>query len=142
MTESLDVTNESFDVTKCLRCDKDLQKNVKSIGCDECAGRLHLKCAGIKVKEFEKICNDPHSTFICRYCKYYKCGKCSKPVYPRHINAIQCDINSCQKWYHLRCSPFTQAEFLNKKSRLHTDPWYCPCCTSFPFSNLCRGVLK
>ncbi len=41
-----------------------------------------------------------------------------------------------EKWYHLRCTKFTMAEYLSKKSRVHTEPWYCPSCISFPFSDL------
>ena len=67
-------------VTKCLRCDKPVPGN--AIGCDICEGWLHLKCAGIKLKEFYKICEDVNTKFTCRYCKFYQCGKCSKPVYP------------------------------------------------------------
>ena len=28
------------------------------------------------------------------------------------------------------------AEYLNKKSRLHTTPWYCPCCFTPPYATL------
>ncbi len=121
--------------TKCLRCEKIIGENQNSISCDKCNGWLHIRCAGLKLKEFKKICSDDLSTFICRYCDYYKCGKCTKPVYPTQ-NGIQCDIDLCEKWYHLRCTKFTMAEYLNSKSRLHTESWNCPCCTSIPFSDL------
>ena len=119
--------------SKCIRCAKVIPTN--AIGCDKCEGWLHIRCAGLKLKEFEKMCDDKDSTFVCRYCQYYECGKCSKPVYPVQ-NGVKCDIDACGTWFHLRCTHFTLAEYLNKKSRLHTDPWYCPPCVNLPFSSL------
>ena len=121
--------------TKCIRCAKIIFENQNSIGCDDCEGWLHLRCSGFKLKQFKQICSNKDSTFTCRYCKFYKCGKCSKPVYPPQ-NGIQCDVNECEKWYHLRCTKFTLAEYLNSKSRLHTDMWYCPDCANLPFMDL------
>ena len=123
--------------SKCIRCAKkflgDAEENV--ICCDECEGWIHIRCAGIRVKEFNKICDDPNSKFVCRYCEFYKCGKCSRPVYC-YSNGVVCDIAECGTWYHLRCTEFTLAEYLDKNSRLHTQPWSCPPCTSLPFSGL------
>jgi hypothetical protein len=131
-------SDSDSEVTKCIRCDKPVSGN--TIGCDICEGWLHLKCAGFKLKEFYKICEDVNTKFICRYCKFYQCGKCSKPVYPTQ-NGIQCDIDNCEKWYHLRCTKFTMAEYLSKSSRLHTENWYCPLCISFPFSDLSQKAF-
>ena len=39
-------------------------------------------------------------------------------------------------WYHLKCTHFTLAEYVNKKSRIHTDDWFCSSCTSLPFFDL------
>ena len=129
------MTAGSDDLAKCLRCSKLIREGANSISCDDCNGWLHLKCAGLKLKEFKKICSDKNSIFSCRYCTYYKCGKCQKPVYPNQ-NGVQCDIDDCEKWYHLRCSGFTLAEYRNSKSRLHTEPWHCFNCTKLPFSEL------
>ena len=73
--------------------------------------------------------------FICIFCTKYPCGKCSKPVYNTQ-NAINCSVDDCNKWFHLRCSPFSLAEYLDRKSRLHTQPWFCPDCTGMPFNDL------
>ena len=129
------------DNVKCLRCDKTIFEGQNTIGCDECLGWLHIRCAGIRVKDFKKICSDKNSSFICRYCTYYKCGKCCKPVYPVQ-NGIQCDLDDCQTWYHLRCTKFTLAEYLSKNSRLHTDEWFCPQCNSLPFMELNDKMFK
>ncbi len=121
--------------SKCIRCAKLFTLKQNLICCDNCEGWIHIRCAGIKIKEFKKMCDDPNSKFICRYCEYYKCGKCSRPVYCTQ-NALACSIDHCDTWYHLRCTEFTLAEYLNTKSRLHSEPWTCPPCTSLPFSDL------
>ena len=105
------------------------------ISCDECSGWLHIKCAGIKLKEFKIINSDEKSTFVCRYCKYYKCGKCFKPVYPLQ-NGLICDLEECQKWFHLGCTQHSLADYKNSKSHLRINDWYCPNCVSLPFDNL------
>ena len=120
---------------KCITCRKEIFETQNSIGCDECEGYQHVRCAGLKIKDFDALHADKNSTFSCKYCLNYKCGKCNKPVY-KHQNAVQCDHDECDLWYHLRCSPFTQREYLNKKSRLHTDTWFCPTCSHIPFSNV------
>ncbi len=141
MSSSKDSHSDTFDITKCLRCAKIIGDNQNSISCDKCNGWLHIRCAGLKLKEFKKISSDDNSTFICRYCDYYRCGKCSKPVYPTQ-NGIQCDTEDvCEKWYHLRCTKFTMAEYLNTKSRLHTETWNCPSCTNIPFHDLSDKVF-
>ena len=125
----------SDEKTKCLRCGKLYFEGQNWISCDECSGWLHIRCAGIKLKEFDKICSDEKSTFVCRYCQYYKCGKCVKPVYPLQ-NGLVCDIDECQKWFHLGCTQHSLADYKNSKSHLRTNAWYCPDCTSLPFENL------
>ena len=130
--------SDENDRTKCIRCDK-VFCNQNCVACDECGGWLHIKCAGLKLKEFLKI--DANTPFSCRYCLYYKCGKCSLPVYPTQ-NGIKCDIDGCEKWFHLNCTKFTLAEYKNQKSRLHTEPWYCPDCTKLPFANLSDNDFK
>ena len=120
---------------KCITCRKEIFETQNSIGCDVCEGYQHVRCAGLKIKDFDALHADKNSTFSCKYCLNYKCGKCNKPVY-KHQNAVQCDHDECDLWYHLRCSPFTQREYLNKKSRLHTDTWFCPTCSHIPFSNV------
>ena len=62
-------------------------------------------------------------------------AKCDKPVYPSQ-NAIECSHNDCMKWFHLRYTHFSLAEYLDRKSRLHTQDWFCPDCTMAPFHDL------
>ena len=118
---------------KCIKCKSQFYPNQNAIQCDKCDGWLHLKCSGMSKKDFIRVQED--TEFVCNYCKNYPCGKCEKPVYPSQ-NAVECSHDQCSKWYHLRCSPFSQAEYLSKKSRLHTEPWFCPDCTMFPFNTL------
>ena len=118
---------------KCVKCSKIVYENSNSIACDKCQGWLHLRCSGLKRKDFVKITED--TEFICKYCKNSPCGKCNAPVYPFQ-NAIQCSHDDCLSWYHLRCTHFTSGEYYNRKSRLHTEAWYCPECTHLPFDNI------
>ena len=123
--------------TKCIKCSKKFlsgQQNL--ICCDNCDGWLHVKCAGLKLKQFHKL-RDPNAQFLCTFCENFKCGKCSKPVYDgQNSNAIECSVKDCGTWYHLRCTDFTLGEYVDKNSRLHTHPWFCPLCTTIPFSSL------
>ena len=121
--------------TKCIKCSKKfLNKGQNLICCDNCSGLQHMKCAGLKLKEFHKIINDPNSKFLCTYCENFKCGKCSKPVYDgQNVNSIECSVEGCGTWYHLKCTEFTLAEYIDQNSRLHTNPWFCPLCTTIPF---------
>ena len=121
--------------TNCIKCKKIVLDNQNSICCDDCDGWLHLKCSGLTLKEHKKLGNDKKSTFKCKFCIKYKCGKCDKPVYQTQ-NGVMCDSDHCQTWFHLKCTRFTLAEYMDKKSRLHSDHWYCPNCTCIPFSEL------
>ena len=122
--------------TKCIKCQKLVTGN--SVCCDECNGWVHLKCAGMTLKSFKPLVDDPNLKFSCKYCTDYKCGKCNKPVYEKN-NSIKCDVDSCSTWYHLKCTRFTLAEYKNKKSRLHCENWYCPQCTCTPFDELSQS---
>ena len=124
---------------KCIKCTKYVFDNQNSICCDHCDGWLHLKCSGLKLKELSKI--DAKTKFVCKYGEYYPCGKCDKPVYPAQ-NGVECSHDDCRLWYHLKCTRFTLVEYTNKKSRLHTEPWYCPSCTRFPFGNVNSDELR
>ena len=97
---------------KCIKCRKDVLGN--SICCDNCDGWLHLKCSGLTKKIFEKEYCNSSKNFSCKYCLNFRCGKCDKPVYEQN-DSIQCDSDSCQIWYHLRCTHFSLAEYQNKK---------------------------
>ena len=119
----------------CIKCKKTVFETGNSICCDDCDGWLHLRCSGITLKTFKKLTKDKKSEYKCKYCLQFKCGKCEKPVYPSQ-NAIQCDTDSCKAWFHLKCTHFSLEEYVNKKSRLHTDSWYCPNCTCIPFNHL------
>ena len=120
--------------TNCIKCKKVII-NQNCICCDSCDGWIHLKCVkGLTRKEFDKL-GENNEEFNCIFCQKYKCGKCDNPVYP-HQNAIQCDSEQCAKWHHLRCTPFTHAEYADKKSRLHTENWYCIKCSCLPFNEL------
>ena len=123
--------------SKCIKCAKKflINKAQNLICCDNCNGWLHLKCAGLKLKEFKKICNDPNSNFLCDYCEFFKCGKCDRPVYEGQ-NSIECSVEDCGRWYHLRCTEFTLGEYVDTNSRLHMSPWFCPHCITLPFSSL------
>ena len=121
----------STKVTKCTSCTKLFHEGQNAIQCDKCDGWLHLKCSGLKQKEFKNISEE--TEFVCKFCINFQCGKCEKPVYS-HQNSIECSIEGCSTWFHLRCTPFTQAEYLDRKSRLHTQPWYYPNCTMIPFN--------
>ena len=127
--------------TTCIKCKKIVPENGNSICCDSCDGWLHLKCAGLTRKTFSKLANDKDSVFNCKFCEHYNCGKCEKPVYPHH-NAICCDIDSCNTWFHLKCTHFNLKEYVDKKSRLHTEDWYCPLCTCIPFNELSNKALS
>ena len=124
---------------KCIKCTKFVYENQNSICCDKCQGWIHVACSGLKLKEFYKI--DDNTKFLCRYCLNSPCGKCDKPVYPKQ-NGIQCSHDDCGKWHHLRCTHFTLTEYSNRKSRLHTELWYCPECTHLPFDNINQNDLK
>ena len=121
----------------CIKCKKKVFPTQNKVCCSDCDGWLHLKCSGLTLKALKTLTKDK-LTFQCKYCKNYKCGKCEKPVYDGQ-NAIQCDVDECQTWFHLKCTRFTLSEYVNKKSRLHTDHWYCSNCTCFPFDNLSQG---
>ena len=43
---------------KCMKCSKHFQHRQNSIRCDKCEGWLHVKCSGLKLKEFHKIDED------------------------------------------------------------------------------------
>ena len=118
---------------KCTNCAKMCINGQNCIQCDKCDGWMHLRCSGLKLKEFQNVGKD--TEFICIFCTKYPCGKCAKPVYNTQ-NAINCSIDECSKWFHLRCSPFSLAEYLDRKSRLHTEHWFCPDCTGMPFNDL------
>ena len=72
----MSASSDEDEACKCIRCAK-LIVNQNTIGCDECEGWLHLRCAGLKLKEFNRLSADKTSKFTCRYCKFYKCGKCT-----------------------------------------------------------------
>ena len=121
--------------SKCIKCEKKNLENKNVICCDNCNGWLHIKCAGLKLKEFHKICSDPSLDFLCNYCINFKCGKCSRPVYEGK-NSIVCSVDECSTWFHLRCTEFTLAEYVDTESRLHSEDWICPLCYRLPFSDL------
>ena len=118
---------------KCLKCTKLCLEGQNCIQCDKCDGWIHLKCSGIRLKDFKNMTKN--TEFVCIFCTNYPCGKCSKPVYNTQ-NAINCSIDVCSKWFHLRCTPFSLADYLNRKSRLHTEHWFCPDCMGMPFNDL------
>ena len=122
-------------VYKCIKCTKPVLENQNSICCDNCNGWIHLVCSRIGKKRFDKLNSNVNSKFTCKFCNDYVCKKCSKPVYP-HQKAIQCDSDSCNSWYHLKCTHFTTTEYINKKSRLHTQEWICPECICIPFDGV------
>ena len=118
---------------KCIKCAKLCLEGQNCIQCDKCDGWIHLKCSGIRLKDFKNMTKN--TEFVCIFCTNYPCGKCSKPVYNTQ-NAINCSIDVCSKWFHLRCTPFSLADYLNRKSRLHTEHWFCPDCMGMPFNDL------
>ena len=122
---------------KCIKCGKLVLEGQNSICCDSCDGWLHLKCSGLTKKVFEKEYCGTNKSFTCKYCLNYRCGKCDKPVYEK--NSIKCDSDSCQLWYHLGCTHFSLAEYKNKKSRFHTEHWFCPKCTCVPFEEISQS---
>ena len=125
------MTSEKID--KCIKCRKQVAENQNSICCDECNGWIHLKCSGLTKKKFLQL--DSNTPFKCNFCLNFKCGKCNCPVF-NYQNAVLCDNEPCNTWYHLGCTKFTQAEYKNKKSRLYTENWYCPNCNCIPFEDL------
>ena len=122
------------EIVKCIKCNKQVFENQNSIGCDDCLGWLHLKCSGLTLKKIKELGKED-DPFSCKWCLSYKCGNCEKPVLPKQ-NAIQCDTNSCETWFYLKCTCITIAECKNKKSRLHTENWHCPDCSCIPYSDL------
>ena len=125
---------ESDVITNCIKCKKSIPEDGNSICCDDCDGWLHLKCSGLTLKTLKKLGKDD-SPFKCTFCLNFKCGKCDKPVYNSQ-NAVQCDTKTCQTWFHLKCTHFTLREYVDKKSRLHTEDWFCSNCTCFPYHEL------
>ena len=59
---------------KCIRCSKHFFPNQNAIKCDNCEGWLHLRCSGMKLRDFKMIRED--TEYICEYCVKYPCGKC------------------------------------------------------------------
>ena len=51
-------------------------------------------------------------------------------------NSVLCSVGECSTWFHLRCTEFSLAEYIDTTSRLHTDDWICPLCSHLPFSDL------
>ena len=100
-------------VTHYIKCTKLIPEDGNSICCDDCDGWLHLKCSGLTLKTLKKLGKDK-SLFQCTFCQNYKCGKCEKPVYNSQ-NGVLCDTESCQTWFHLKCTHFTLKDYANKK---------------------------
>ena len=68
------------DIEKCLKCQKVVYEEQKSLSCDECNKWIHLKCSRRKRKEFKLFTTNSELIFTCDFCKYYRCGKCQKHV--------------------------------------------------------------
>ena len=124
---------EDSDMNNCIKCRKKVFSTQNKVHCDDCNGWLHLRCSGLTLKALDSLKKNK-IPFTCKFCKYCKCGKCDKPVYDSQ-NGVQCDSDNCHTWFHLRCTRFTLAEYKNKKSRLHTENWYCANCTCLPSMN-------
>ena len=62
----------SESTTKCIKCSKIVFEGQNSIQCDDCDGWIHLKCSGMKLKEFNKLCQEENSSFRCRFCQEAK----------------------------------------------------------------------
>jgi hypothetical protein len=60
------------------------------------------------------------------------CGACGKPV-TSNQRAICCDGEGCDKWYHIKCTGTSIAEY-NHLSECDTD-WYCAPCTLPQFTD-------
>ena len=94
-------------IEKCLKCCKFVFENQNSICCDKCKKWIHLRCSGLKKKDFQILCDNVEQSFSCNFCKDCRCGNCDKPVFDCQ-NGIQCDSIECKKWYHLTCSKLSK----------------------------------
>lgn len=102
----------------------------ESIMCDECEGWYHRKCAKLSPKVFTKLANS-NKPYFCDSCKTSKyCKLCTK--YCRvNQKSIKCDI--CSFYVHLKCTPFTDAQYARIKDL--NEVYYCAQCIkeSLPF---------
>ena len=121
----------------CLKCRKIIHTNQNSICCDSCDNWVHVRCSGMKAKEFRALCNNPFSTFICLFCQNYKCGNCCNPVF-NHQNALCCDNSECSKWFHLKCTHVSLEKYKQFSNNSIDEDWICMDCFSPPF-NLCNN---
>ena len=119
--------------TRCLECTK-IIKRKEVIRCQNCRRQIHFKCAKVKACDKVHILNNPNYQYYCEYCLHYKCGKCDKPVYNDN-NSLQCEAG-CMKWYHLRCTNISLAQYNEFNSAQTSLPWYCTNCHSEPFRNV------
>lgn len=118
----------------CLKCRKIIYENQNSICCDSCNHWVHLRCSGLKKKEFKVLCNNSTSTFTCLFCQNYKCGKCCKPVFNHH-NALCCDNSDCKRWFHLKCTKVSLEKYKQFSNGSITDDWICIDCYLPPFDS-------
>ena len=121
---------------KCPKCRYFVNDNTNSVCCDDCDHWFHLKCSGLKLKEFKSLVKDSSSKFICNFCSNYKCGKCNKPVFD-HQNGIGCDI--CNIWYHLKCSKHSLNDYVSMSKS--EEAWVCTDCSTFPFASINNQVF-
>ena len=87
-------------------------------------------------KDFDTIVKSPISSpYTCFFCLTYPCGKCFLPVFPNN-NALCCDVKTCNKWYHLRCTKFSLIRYKKLTVSKTSDSWFCDPCLNFPFASL------
>ena len=145
----------------CGECDKTIPIRNRIIKCDLYIIFFHVKCCGINYKTFRSIKESNNDTWHCKSCvavdsfiineihlnivpmqtktkKKSKCGKCLKSMHS-HLEVINCD--TCQKYFHLKCSGITKNIFLELK--LKNEKWICFKCVSnlLPFSHLDNNEL-
>ena len=117
----------------CPICQKDIKNNTDCIGCDKCNKWFHFKCSNIKQSDFEIYCKEKSLDWFCTTCLKDRCNKCD--IIFRIGNSISCD--SCDKWYHLKCSGLDKATF-DQLSNNDDENWYCRLCKNdiFPFNTI------
>ena len=89
----------SSDKTKCRKCKSEV-KNGDSICCSVCNVWHHLQCSGLNKEEFLQHTKNKNLFWECPKCIVYHCGKCSRIL--GKCGCILC--NSCNKWFHKKCS--------------------------------------
>ena len=124
---------------KCPKCRKFFSDNQNSICCDTCENWFHLRCSGLSRKEFKLHCEDSNKVFSCAFCINYKCGKCFLPVFNHH-NALCCENQNCETWYHLRCTDVSLHSYNNMSSS--SELWFCKSCYEFPFYHLNEHIFS